>query len=313
MPLNLNVNVNLNLKNAITMSDNIITTGRRQEAHKITVRRTLYAAGAGLIPIPVVDAAAILGIQVLMIRDIGQVYGVEFREQRVKSLITSLVGDVAVVGLFKIVPGLGTFFGGASAAAAGAAATYALGEVFSQHFEEGGTLLDFDPARSREFFQKEFEKGKEVVANFKHKTSGKSAAPESNEAPVGNQELLEQSRALHAEVLALQQELEALRRKKYASPALPAEVDLNDLQLIEGIGPKVEAALKEAGITDLLHLASAKVETLKLILDKAEGNFNLAVPDTWPNQAGLAVRGDMEALKALQAELTGGRETKTSN
>ena len=64
------------------MSDITTETSRRQEAHKITVRRTLYAAGAGLIPIPIVDAAAILGIQALMIRDIAHIYEVEFKEQR---------------------------------------------------------------------------------------------------------------------------------------------------------------------------------------------------------------------------------------
>lgn len=291
------------------MSENTNVTTRRQEAHKITVRRTLYAAGAGLIPMPIVDAAAILGIQVLMIRDIGRLYGVEFKEQRAKSLITALVGDVAAVGLFKIVPGLGTFFGGASAAAAGAAATYALGEVFTQHFEAGGTLLDFDTAKSREFFQKEFEKGKEVVANFKKKASGKAGVEEQDGEPLSaNQELLEQSKALHTEVLALLQELEALRRQKAAS----AKISLDNLQIIEGIGPKVEAALKEAGITDLMHLASAKPKALRAILEKAEGNFNLAVPDTWPKQARLAIRGDLKALKALQDELAGGRETTTS-
>lgn len=290
------------------MSVNTTENGRRQETHKITVRRTLYAAGAGLIPIPIVDAAAILGVQALMIRDIAQVYEVEFREQKVKSLITALVGDVAAVGLFKIIPGLGSFFGGASAAAAGAAATYALGEVFARHFEQGGTLADFDPVKSKEFFQKEFEKGKEVVANFKRRAAGKKSVEESGAPFTDDQELVEQSRALHAEVLTLQRELAALRRQRAAS----AKAELDNLQLIEGIGPKVEAALKAAGITDLLHLASAKPETLKDVLDKAEGNFNLAVPDSWPKQAKLAVQGDMEGLKALQDALSGGRE-KTSS
>ena len=291
------------------MSDNAtLTDRRREEAHKITVRRTLYAAGAGLIPISIVDAAAILGIQALMIRDIAQIYEVSFREQRVKSLITALVGDVAAVGLFKIVPGLGSFFGGASAAAAGAAATYALGEVFTQHFDQGGTLEDFDPIKSREFFKKEFERGKEVVANFKGKASGKTSTPDDEEVVSGTQELLDQSRMLHAEVLALQQELEALRRARTAS----AKINQEDLQLIEGIGPKTEAALKAAGINDLLHLASAKPETLKSILAAADGNFRLAVPDTWPQQARLAVRGEMEELKELQDALIGGRNAKRS-
>lgn len=287
------------------MSENKTIISRQQEAHKITVRRTLYTAGAGLIPMPIVDAAAILGIQVLMVRDIGQIYEVEFKEQRVKSLIMALVGDVAAVGLFKIVPGLGSFFGGASAAAAGAAATYALGEVFTRHFEEGGTLLDFDPAKSKAFFQKEFEKGTEVVTNLKRKAFGKGSAEEKgSEALATNQELLEQSKALHAEVVALQKELETLRKEKTTL----ATVDLDDLKIIEGIGPKVEAALKQAGVINLAKLAAAAPEDLKVVLEEAEGNFNLAVPDTWPKQAELALRGDMEALKVLQDELAGGRE-----
>ncbi|MCB0566499.1 MAG: DUF697 domain-containing protein [Phaeodactylibacter sp.] len=276
-----------------------IRTERRQEAQKITQRRTLYAAGAGLIPFPIVDAAALLGIQVLMIRDIARVFEVDFKEQRVKSLITTLVGDAAAVGLFKIIPGLGTFFGGASAAAAGAAATYALGSVFTQHFSEGGTLLDFDPVKSREFFQKELEKGKSMVAGLKKKVSGEATTDDGEQKPPTYKELLEQNRALYSELLALQQQVADLQQQP--------KVDENNLQLIEGIGPKVEAALKAAGITDLLHLASAKVETLKSILDKAEGNFNLAAPDSWPQQAKLAVKGDMKALKALQDKLTGGR------
>lgn len=288
------------------MSDNnTTTTDRREEAQKIVLRRTLYAAGAGLIPIPIVDAAAILGVQVIMIRDIARVYEVDFKEERVKSLISALVGDVAAVGLFKIVPGLGSFFGGASVAAAGGAATYAVGRVFTQHFAEGGTLLDFDTAKSKEFFRKEFEKGKEVVTDLKNKATGKTSAAKEAESSVDLKAMLEQNRALHAEILGLQQQLESIRQQQAAA------VDVNDLQLIEGIGPKVEVALKAAGITDLLHLASAKPEALKAILDEAEGNFNLAVPDTWPKQARLAVSGEMEALKALQDELTGGRKTKT--
>lgn len=276
-----------------------ILAERRQQAQKITQRRTLYAAGAGLIPFPVVDAAVLLGIQVLMIRDIARVFEVDFKEQRVKSLITTLVGDAAAVGLFKIIPGLGTFFGGASAAAAGGAATYALGSVFTQHFSEGGTLLDFDPGKSREFFQKELEKGKNIVAGLKNKVSGEATTDAGEQKTSTYKELLEQNQALYSELLALQQQVAALRQQP--------KIDESDLQIIEGIGPKVEAALKAAGITDLLHLASAKVETLKAILDKAEGNFNLAAPDSWPEQAKLAVRGDMEALKALQAKLVGGR------
>jgi hypothetical protein len=44
------------------------------------------------------------------------------------------------------------------------ASTYAVGRVFIQHFECGGTILSFDPEKVRAHFEKEFEEGKKVVA-----------------------------------------------------------------------------------------------------------------------------------------------------
>ena len=56
------------------------TNELKLEAHKIIQRRTLYAAGAGLIPFPLVDAALLVGIQVTMVRSISKIYNVEFKE-----------------------------------------------------------------------------------------------------------------------------------------------------------------------------------------------------------------------------------------
>jgi hypothetical protein len=42
----------------------------------------------------------------------------------------------------------------------GAAATYAVGQVFIQHFESGGTFLDFDPDKVREHFRQEFDRAR---------------------------------------------------------------------------------------------------------------------------------------------------------
>lgn len=143
------------------------------EANKITNRRTLYAAGIGLIPFPAVDAALVLGVQVWMIRDIAQAYNVEFKEQIVRSLITTLVGNAAVVGGIKLIPGLGTFVGGFATALTAGAATYALGRVFTLHFNQGGTLLDFDPISSREYFQKAYEEGRLYVSDLQKEAEEK--------------------------------------------------------------------------------------------------------------------------------------------
>ena len=278
---------------------------QQQAAQDITMRRTVYAAGAGLIPIPLVDAAAILGVQILMLRDIARVYEVEFKEQRVKPMVAALVGDVAVVGLFKLVPGLGTFFGGASAAAAGGATTYALGKVFTGHFAQGGTLQDFDPIKSKAFFQKELEKGKEVVSNLKKKAGEKISGKPKGAAPPSTEEMLAQQKALLGEITALHQQVEALR----AQQPVVSNIELNNLQLVEGIGPKIEVALKAGGIMDLAQLAVSTPEAVKAILGKAEGNFSLVNPDTWPQQAALATEGNRAALTNLQAALLAGKRT----
>ena len=46
-----------------------------------------------------------------------------------------------------------------------------MGSVFVQHVESGGTLLDFDPKKMREYFSGKLEEGKEVAAGLK---SGKT-------------------------------------------------------------------------------------------------------------------------------------------
>ena len=89
-------------------------------------------------------------------------------------------------------------------------------------------------------------------------------------------------------------------------PTAPSKPD--DLKVIEGIGPKIEQLLHEAGILTYKDLASAKVETLEAVLEKAGPRFRLADPATWPKQAALAAEGRWDDLKKLQDSLKGGRE-----
>ena len=145
------------------------TASLKKEADAITTRRTLYAGGIGLLPFPIIDVAAILGVQVVMIRDIAKVYDVNFKEQTARALITTLVGDLGAIGVMsgvKAIPIIGTFVGGFTTSLGGAAATYALGKVFTQHFDQGGTLLNFDPVASRKYFQEAYEEGKLYVEDL---------------------------------------------------------------------------------------------------------------------------------------------------
>jgi predicted flap endonuclease-1-like 5' DNA nuclease len=79
----------------------------------------------------------------------------------------------------------------------------------------------------------------------------------------------------------------------------------DDLEIIEGIGPKIAKLLKEAGIMTFAQLADADVTRLKDILLVA--NLRVNDPTSWPEQAKLAAAGKVDDLKHLQDQLKGGR------
>jgi len=84
-------------------------------------------------------------------------------------------------------------------------------------------------------------------------------------------------------------------------------ITIDDLTVIEGIGPKANSVLHNAGINSYNDLAHANVGALKHILQDAGSRFRLLAPDTWPQQASLAAEGNWEALGKLQDSLDGGR------
>jgi predicted flap endonuclease-1-like 5' DNA nuclease len=86
--------------------------------------------------------------------------------------------------------------------------------------------------------------------------------------------------------------------------AVPVTPD--DLEIVEGIGPKIPSLLKAAGIATFAQLAETDVQVLRDILLKA--NLRLGDPTSWPEQARLAAADDADGLKALQVSLKGGRK-----
>ncbi|MCB0652960.1 MAG: hypothetical protein KDC85_16900 [Saprospiraceae bacterium] len=82
----------------------------------------------------------------------------------------------------------------------------------------------------------------------------------------------------------------------------------DNLQIVEGIGPKIEDLLKEAGITDLKALAAASLEKIQGILDKAGSQYKMHDPKTWSKQAQLAVDGKWDELIAFQKFTDAGRD-----
>lgn len=86
------------------------------------------------------------------------------------------------------------------------------------------------------------------------------------------------------------------------------EASGDNLKLVEGIGPKIEGLLHEAGIMTFEDLANADVERLQSILDEAGPRYRTHNPGTWAKQARLAADGKWDDLLALQDSLKGGVE-----
>ncbi|HEY0789424.1 MAG TPA: DUF697 domain-containing protein [Chthoniobacterales bacterium] len=153
-----------------------------QEAHadKIIRQNVVWAAGGGIIPVPVFDFVAIAAVNIKMLRELAAVYELPFKEDQVKSILASLLaglgaptlGMALTVSLVKAVPVIGVLSAVAAVPLLSAAFTYAVGKVFVQHFAAGGTFLNFDPKRVRAHFAREFKEGKVVASSIKAKPAG---------------------------------------------------------------------------------------------------------------------------------------------
>jgi len=148
---------------------------RKESADKILTKAVWSARGAGLIPVPLADFVALLTIQTYMVSKLSQVYEVDFTEKRIRSVLVLLFGSVnpswivttILGGLSKAMPFVGLASTMVTQPIIAGASTYAVGKIFINHFELGGTLLDFDAENTRDYFHKEFEKGKQVVKEMK--------------------------------------------------------------------------------------------------------------------------------------------------
>lgn len=80
----------------------------------------------------------------------------------------------------------------------------------------------------------------------------------------------------------------------------------DDLEIVEGIGPKIAELFHAKGVKTFAQLAAMTPAQIQPMLDAAGSNFRLANPETWPDQADLAARNRWTALKAMQDGLNAG-------
>jgi len=143
----------------------------------------IAALAIGLVPLPGVDMAAMIAVQVRMVNKICTIYGVTLRENAARASVLALAGGVLPATLaggfvsgLKIIPGLGSLAGAAGASLLGGAMTYAIGRMFQEHLETHESLIDFDPTKARVAMRREFDTGVSYARNLRSKITDKIVA-----------------------------------------------------------------------------------------------------------------------------------------
>ena len=95
---------------------------------------------------------------------------------------------------------------------------------------------------------------------------------------------------------------------QHGAEVLGEKVRLNDLTVVEGIGPKIADLLRTTGgITTWWELHRSDAATLRTLLEGAGPRFRVHDPSSWPQQAGLLAHGEWDEFKEMAADLRNGR------
>jgi uncharacterized protein (DUF697 family) len=146
-----------------------VIMSRRTEAEKIIRSHVLWAMGGGLIPIPLVDFAAVTAIQLEMLQQLARLYNVKYDQSTGKAFVSALTGTtIARLGasMLKAIPGVGSILGGASMSVMSGASTYAVGQVAIQLFSTQGSFLDFDLDQMKNVYEQAYQEGKNYVSDL---------------------------------------------------------------------------------------------------------------------------------------------------
>lgn len=187
-----------------------------QTVSEIISRHTYWAVATGMIPIPVVDIAAVTAIQLDMLKQLSTYYDLDYSEVQGKSWIGALTAStmssiLARLGAsaIKTIPVVGTVLGVTSMAILSGASTYAIGQVFMTHFEDGGSLMDFEADKFKQYYEEKMKEGKNYAKEFTEKFK-KEVEQDDNR---GVSKRLEELASMHKAELISDEEYAALRKE----------------------------------------------------------------------------------------------------
>lgn len=143
---------------------------KEAETDKIIRTHVLWSMGAGLMPVPLFDIAAVTAVQMDMLKQLAGAFEVDYTSSIGKAFVSGLTGGTVAriaASLVKAVPGVGTVIGGISMPLLSGASTYAVGQVAVSHFGSNGGLLQVDLESAKRAYDEAFEQGKDFVSGLK--------------------------------------------------------------------------------------------------------------------------------------------------
>ena len=130
---------------------NTVITQAKEEADAVIKVHARLATAAAFIPLTGLDVALVTAVQIRMVKGIAEAYEVPFEEEIVKVGISSIVGAtiarLVAYGAreaFNAFSQFGNLADNLTNAAISGFFTAATGEIYSMHFESGGTLETLD-------------------------------------------------------------------------------------------------------------------------------------------------------------------------
>ncbi|MCB9274844.1 MAG: DUF697 domain-containing protein [Lewinellaceae bacterium] len=182
-------------------------------AQEIVKNHVLISMGAGLVPIPILDIAAVTAVQLDMVKNLAQLYGADYSGDFARNLLTTLTGStLARIGasMIKALPGIGTLLGGVSMSIMSGASTYAVGQTFIRHFSTGASLFDFDTEKGKASYERYYEEGKDVAAQWDKEKKAREQAGQEAQDPLKKLERLAELRDKGA---LTEEEFQLMKRK----------------------------------------------------------------------------------------------------
>lgn len=155
---------------------------RRFEAERIVHQHAAVAAGVGVIPVPAIDIAGLAAVQLRMLAKLADKYDVKYSGNLARTLVSALLGvlvplslKATTYGFLRAVPVFGPLLGFLTLPGFAWAATYAIGTVFIDSFEQDEDLDNIDVDKAKQRVKDVFEKASAKANDQAAAATAKSA------------------------------------------------------------------------------------------------------------------------------------------